>query len=617
MDKSMSRLINVIEKTKDSSNCQKVLNLDCYSYFLCLIHVIEEAFLNYQKGTNYSHLIKTSEYAIISYKKLSASNKIKVKKYVEKLRKYYHTLKSKLDTYTKKFFETAYLNLGILLISKDKKEELDDKFTKEDNDFLYSLIHETIFTFQNLEYLDKIIEKNPEILNCYQEDTLVFEEVVSEYISQVKNGNEKLIFYYRLVIYKFLQEKEFDLSIKKQDEIGKMLFRFLMKHSELTSIKAKEIKTIIESIKCRNHAYHLLNINPKEALLTEDEKTNLNKELKRLKNREIINEHIITIDDSDSMVLDDALSITKLSNGNILVKVHISDPLSVISYDSRIIDEAKKRTSTIYDDEHSIHMIDTYVAADKLSLVKDYLRPAKTFSFEFDNTGSVVNFYFSNTMIKVSDRLSYDTLNDLHKNGGNSIQIDKDLENYDKILIYLKRMFSHAKVYANLKDASGIKTKVYQSFSENLVSYLMLLTGHMVSKYFSDNNLPYVYRCHEFNKEWLHFLDLYIENPNNLKYSKMLKNIKGVFPKAYYSGINHGHMGLDLDSYSHVTSPLRRYSDILNMHALDLCYFKNSTDEEIYDLEEEIKKVSEYMNMHGNAIDDYMKCKPKIKELDK
>ena len=93
----------------------------------------------------------------------------------------------------------------------------------------------------------------------------------------------------------------------------------------------------------------------------------------------------------------------------------------------------------------------------------------------------------------------------------------------------------------------------------------------------------------------------------------MIKSIKGNLPKSYYSGVNEGHKGLDLDYYSHTTSPLRRFSDLLNMHAIDTCYFKVPLDQDVYRLEEEITEVCKYLNMQTNTIDDYLGSKSKIK----
>ena len=151
------------------------------------------------------------------------------------------------------------------------------------------------------------------------------------------------------------------------------------------------------------------------------------------------------------------------------------------------------------------------------------------------------------------------------------------------------------------------------SFADKLVSYSMILTGHMTSKYFYTNSLPYVYRCNSIDQEWLNLLDETIGKCSSPEEQKMLKIVKSHLPKSHYSIDNLGHTGLGLESYSHITSPLRRFPDILNMHALDTCYFDTPDDMDIYELEEEIKLVSSHSNLFNNTLDDYMKSKCKKK----
>ena len=90
---------------------------------------------------------------------------------------------------------------------------------------------------------------------------------------------------------------------------------------------------------------------------------------------------------------------------------------------------------------------------------------------------------------------------------------------------------------------------------------------------------------------------------------KILKDMKNRFPKSYYSRENKGHMGLKIDYYSHVTSPLRRFADDLNMHAINICYFHNPSDKEIYRLNDEIDTTCNYINMQSNTIDEYINKK--------
>ena len=151
-------------------------------------------------------------------------------------------------------------------------------------------------------------------------------------------------------------------------------------------------------------------------------------------------------------------------------------------------------------------------------------------------------------------------------------------------------------------------------FAENLVNHLMMFTGYKTAEYFYKNNLPFVYRCHQIDHKWNEYLEQCMRIQDEEVYKNMLKEIKGKIPKSYYSSENIGHFGLKIPNYSHITSPLRRFCDILNMHCINTCYFKIPTDKQIYQLEREVKVTAEYLNMQNNSIEEYLnKGKIKIK----
>ena len=74
--------------------------------------------------------------------------------------------------------------------------------------------------------------------------------------------------------------------------------------------------------------------------------------------------------------------------------------------------------------------------------------------------------------------------------------------------------------------------------------------------------------------------------------------------RSFYTKDNIGHEKLNVPMYSHITSPLRRFSDVLNMHSLDICYFNKPTDKDIYDLEKEIVDTSNYINSQNNKLEE-------------
>lgn len=607
MDKSRLRLINVVMLADSISNCQKLLNLDINSYFLCLLNLVEEAAIEYKDINDYSYLEKIADYLEKSYQKLNRENKELHRNSIITIRKIYKKLMKTLTKKERKYFDIVYLTLGSLLLRKRKVIE---EFIYDDID-LYDLIYEIIFVFKKLDYLDKVIEKCPNVLNSSKFDNHIFIDVINEYINSISLNLEKNILYYERIINKFLLEETFDLDNQMRDYIIKILNNFISSKDNLNCNNLKRIKKVMECIYKKAPLFELFNIK-----LTEEKIENIEETKPNFKKRLILDDNIITIDDYDALVLDDGISYQKLENGNTLFKVHIADPLAIIPYNSSVINEAKLKTSSIYLPNKTIHMLPNILSIDKLSLNKEEGRCAKTFCFEFSSNFDLVNFYILNTIIKVSDRLTYDSLNDLYKNGASNQEQDKMLSYYNDLINALKYKFQDASHYVHMKQKNKIgQPSKIDSFSENLISYSMILTGYTTANYFNNHNLPYVYRCHVENHEWLNYLNNYIHHEHNNEYKNVLKYLKGILPKSYYSKENKGHMGLGIDAYSHTTSPLRRFSDLLNIHLIDECYFKEASDKTIYSLEDEIDKTCHYINLQTNTIDEYLNNKSKIKEL--
>ena len=192
------------------------------------------------------------------------------------------------------------------------------------------------------------------------------------------------------------------------------------------------------------------------------------------------------------------------------------------------------------------------------------------------------------------------------------------LEGFYNILSSLRKMFKNVENYekSKIKNIQGDKDYV-SDFASQLVAHSMVSVGFSTAKFFMENNLPFAYRCQKFDNNWLSFLKTLHLDTSNPEYLKMLKSVNLGYPKSYYSSMNSGHLGLDVKSYSHTTSPLRRFCDILNHLALDTCYFKEPTDLELDNLLKEIQEVTPYLNMQRNTNEEAVKefSKEKILKL--
>lgn len=594
------RLKQIIMNSKDYLSFKNSLNLDNNSLFLCLLDILQEAIVDYNPINDYEYLTKAVLYLKSIYLELSKAKRDYYKKDVNNLKKIYKKYYGFVDRYDQEYFHFVYQHLENIFTNKTK-----DIFLSNQYNNLYKLIYETIFTFQNLEYLDLLMEKSPDIINLKENNQSLFLEIINEYIITLKDNKTSKSLYFIRVINKFIHSENLKLSNEERNKILQILNDFLNSSIKLSKYDLDNIKSIIICIKnqCILNNY---NINLSEYEMSDHELDIVSRFDEMVNNRINIRENIITIDDPDTTVLDDGISILKLKDGHISVKVHIADPLGMFSYNSRIIQDAKERTTTIYDLNPPVQMLPNILSSNKLSLLEGKPRLAKTFSFEYSKDEGIVYFKVINSVITVNKRTSYDEINEIYKKGGTNENEELMFACYDEILSYLKKFFKNAKLYEEFKRGNIIGNKHKMStFSESLVGYLMMFTGYKTAEYFSNNGLPYAYRCHQFDQKWQDILDEYMkaQNPED---KKIFKDLRGRLPKSYYSRDNIGHMGLKVDYYSHITSPLRRFSDILNMHCLNTCYFQRPTDSQLKKLEQEVIKTCEYINMQSNSIDEYL-----------
>ncbi len=611
MDKSLVEIEEKIYKSSDVMTCMKNLNLELDSYFWLLLEILEENIINYHEWYDYDNLKKVANYIKHIYNKLKLTSKSSYRREIIWLLKIYKQMSEDCDKENSEVFKTISNILSSLLEPGLNKP---DPLSLNENP-LATLLIDGIFVSRKLEYVDKILKIDANLLNIKVTITPLFILVINEYLKEISNKNNYLEAYYERVINKFLINDAFDLDINLQSEAINNIVNFI-NNNKLESKIVIRLKKIISSIKDKKDIFELCDINNVniKASNLELEKLNQNKEnSKRVK----LNDYIVTIDDKDTYVLDDALSVSFLKNGNVLLKVHIADPLAVISYNSPIIDAAKVKTMTIYLRNEQIPMIDYKLASDDLSLVKGKDRYAKTFCFECDKDGNILKKYFLNTVINVSERATYTSINENYKLGGRSKEEEKVFVFLGNFLGKLKSNFKNVErfmKYESNLDILETKNKL-GSFGTDLVTYCMLLTGKSVAEYFKEHNLPYLYRCHELDDSNIKLITNLILNPDNSYYKKTLANLRGNTPKSFYSRFNCGHYGLGFASYSHITSPLRRFSDLLNMHILDMCYFNMPNDEVIKELEIEIDKVAKILNLERNTIEDYVMYKENKKSL--
>ena len=339
-----------------------------------------------------------------------------------------------------------------------------------------------------------------------------------------------------------------------------------------------------------------------------------------------------TIDPADAKDFDDALSFRRLSNGSYEVGVHIADVSHYVSPGSAVDKEARERGTSVYLVDRTVPML-----PEKLCNKLCSLRPHEdklTFAVvaEIDPKGNIKNRWIGRTIINSDYRFDYGQAQEIIEKE----KAESPIEEAIKILHSLAQIFKKKRFDAGAVnfdrpemkvevDAQGRPTDVHQVFSKEanwLIEEFMLLANRTVAEFVatggqmngvaSKKAKTFVYRVHDYpNAEKLESLRSFargfgykIEGALDgagaaRALNGLMESAKGkpeymafedialrCMAKACYSTDNIGHYGLAFPFYTHFTSPIRRYPDLM-VHRLLSLYLKNgkSADQGYYEME--------------------------------
>ncbi len=309
-----------------------------------------------------------------------------------------------------------------------------------------------------------------------------------------------------------------------------------------------------------------------------------------------------TIDPFDAKDFDDALSIRKLENGNWEVGVHIADVSHYMSEKSLLEKEALKRATSVYLVDRVVPML-----PEKLSNGVCSLRPQEEkfcFSavFELTDSAEVKDQWFGRTVIFSDRRFTYEEAQKIIETGEGDFH-EEVLTLHRMAQEMRKERFAKGALRVDQEevkfrlDEQGRPVEVFvkvQRDSNHLIEEFMLLANKKVAEFIGkkrgrqDKYRPFVYRIHDAPdpqklEDFSQFVSklgykLKLDNPKQIAKSinKLLDDVKGKpeedmiksltirsMAKAVYTTKNIGHYGLAFDYYTHFTSPIRRYPDVM------------------------------------------------------
>lgn len=346
-----------------------------------------------------------------------------------------------------------------------------------------------------------------------------------------------------------------------------------------------------------------------------------------------------TIDPRDAKDFDDALSIRRLGNGNWEIGVHIADVTHYVTPGSLLDREAASRATSVYLVDRVVPMLPEHLSNGICSLRPDEEKLTFSCVFEMDDKANVINSQICRTVIKSNRRFTYEEAQEIIETGtGDFTDEILTLDRLAKILRAHRFEqgaveFDRAEVRFEI-DSEGRPVSVYFKESKDankLIEEFMLLANRTVAETIGHpagkkKAKAFVYRVHDMpdpgkladlaklsRSFGFKVRESGTAREVNRSINKMLSDVKGrgeenflstlairSMAKAVYSTVNIGHYGLAFDYYTHFTSPIRRYPDMM-VHRLLEKYLSGGRSVNAPKLEDECKHCSEMEQLATNA----------------
>ncbi|UII77639.1 ribonuclease R [Flagellimonas sp. HMM57] len=380
------------------------------------------------------------------------------------------------------------------------------------------------------------------------------------------------------------------------------------------------------------------------------------KESEIAKRRDMRDVLTFTIDPKDAKDFDDALSFQKLENGNYEIGIHIADVSHYLQPNTVLEDEAYERATSVYLVDRVVPMLPEVLSNNACSLRPNEEKYTFSAIFEMDDKANLTNQWFGRTVIDSNERFAYEEAQHIIETGKGIIPDDISIRKsgykvseevveatltFDKLAKIMRKQrmddgaisFDKIEVRFNLSENNEPEGVYFKEAKDanKLIEEFMLLANKKVAEFIGKQKKTFVYRIHdEPDEEKLmalngviskfgHSINLRDKKSLNSSLNQLLKDVKGKkeqnlvdtltirsMSKATYTTENIGHYGLGFEYYTHFTSPIRRYPDVM-VHRLLQHYLDGGKPPKEMVYEEKCKHSSSMEILAASAERDSIK----------
>jgi ribonuclease R len=352
----------------------------------------------------------------------------------------------------------------------------------------------------------------------------------------------------------------------------------------------------------------------------------------------------VTIDGEHARDFDDAITLEQLPNGNYWLGVHIADVAHYVAEGSALDEEAYERGTSVYFPERAVHMFPAELATGLCSLNPHVDRLVQSCLMEIDRRGQVVRYELHDGVIHSKERMTYTDVN--------AILTDRDAgvrtkyaplvplfeQMHELFGILNHRRHRRGSIDFDLKepeiilDDQGMVEQIValeRNVAHRIIEEFMLVANETVAQHLDENGVPSLFRIHEDPdplkveefEQFIATLGYSLAAPKGAvkprHFQKLVERMRGTpqekpiaflmlrtMQKARYDPSNMGHFGLAAESYTHFTSPIRRYPDLIVHRTLRESRQGRMSEDRREELTDELPEIARHTSDRERRADD-------------